>query len=337
MAQLPDQPDPKKRREGEREPPPQPEQIWPPPASSKKPPEPPREPDEDVVELDWTDEVEKIDEAIEDIRRINGGPAPEADLDDLAFSPPQAEFLDEKTATSPAMESPAPSRPAMSGPSVPAKCKLRDKSEAELGQLWGNIFFAVDETPPKSVIVMGARPGEGATQIAVGLALTGAEADKELRVCLVDFNVRHPQVASLMGVRESPGLTDVLNGRATLDAAIQAVDVRNGHKLYVIAGGPVSEHPLGLLKSRQTQSLIAQLRQRFDHVILDVANAKTYPDPQVLGLLVDGAVLVVKAGDTPRETAAEAKKRLDLAGVRCLGLVLNQRTDPIPGLVYQFT
>ena len=47
--------------------------------------------------------------------------------------------------------------------------------------------------------------------------------------------------------------------------------------------------------------------------------------------------LVVKAGDTPKETIAEAKKRLDLAGVRCLGLVLNQRTDPIPGLVYRMT
>ena len=51
---------------------------------------------------------------------------------------------------------------------------------------------------------------------------------------------------------------------------------------------------------------------------------------------VDGvAVIVARAGQTPRETIGEAKKRLDNGGVKVLGLVLNQRTDPIPDALYQ--
>lgn len=291
--------------------------------------------DEELVELAWADEVGKIDEAIADIRRI--GDSDEITADEIASAlgdeMPIGSDLPEATLV-PAPPEPAP---ASSGPAMTLKYKVRAKSESELGQLWGNIFFAVEKTPPKIVIVMGARRGEGATQIATGLALIGAEADRELRVALVDFNVRNPQIADLLKLKHQPGLSDVLNNQATLESAMQIVSLRNGNRLHVLTGGAVSNHPLGLLKSRQTRSLIATLKQRFDHVILDVANAKTYPDPQVLGSLVDGAVLVVKAADTPRETASEAKKRLDLAGVRCMGLVLNQRSDPIPSLLYQIT
>ena len=83
------------------------------------------------------------------------------------------------------------------------------------------------------------------------------------------------------------------------------------------------------------QALVARIREQFDHVIFDVASSDAYPDAQVIGTIVDGALLVVSGGSTPRETVAEAKKRLDLARVRSLGLVLNQRNDPIPELLYK--
>jgi capsular exopolysaccharide synthesis family protein len=311
--------------------------------SPKTPPQPIKIPipekrieaDPDLVELDWSDEVDKIDEAIEEIRRINKPEQIKADLvEDISLTPaPEPEPQQEELLSMPAEEPYVRETTA----AFTLKYKVRPKSESELGQLWGNIFFALEQAPPKIIIVMGAQRGEGATQIATGLAMVGAEADRELRVALVDFNVRNPQIADLLEIKHQPGLTDVLNGQATLDSAMQVVGLHNGNRLHVLTGGGVSNHPLGLLKSRQARSLIAQLRQRYDHVIIDVANAKTFPDPQVLGSLADGAVMVVKAADTPRETAAEAKKRLDLAGVRCLGLVLNKRSDPIPGLLYQFT
>lgn len=283
--------------------PPRPEQIWPPPQSK---PQSPRDEDEpDAIDLSW-EGVEKIDDAIEEIR--NGGAAA-AKPKSVAKSPTTGQLT----------------------------CRVRPKSEGEMGQLWSNIFFSGDQAPPKAIIVTAAHRGDGATQIAAGLALIGAQARPELKIALVDFNLRHPDLADQLDINYEPGLTDVLSGRMMLDKAMQVLSIEGGGALHVLPAGPVDEHPLGLVKSRQVKALITRLKEKYDHVILDVANANNYPDPQVLGTMVDGALLVVEAGRTPRETVSEVKKRLDLAGVRCLGLVLNQRSDPIPSLVYRMT
>ena len=159
----------------------------------------------------------------------------------------------------------------------------------------------------------------------------------ERRVALVDFNLRNPGVAEVLSLPREPGLTDILDGRSTLEAAMHEVMLAGGNRLFVLTAGPVVDKPLGYLQSRQTQSLIAQLQDRFDHTIVDMTAANAHPDPQIIGSLVDGVLLVARAGRTPRETVALAKKRLDLAGARCLGVVLNQRRDPIPGFVYRRT
>ncbi len=218
---------------------------------------------------------------------------------------------------------------------VELSCRVRPDSEAEIGRLWGQVFFAVDHPSPKTVIVTAARRRDGSTQIATSLALVGAAADRELRIALIDFNLRNPRIAEMLGLRAEPGLSEVINGRSTLESAMQAIVLPNGNELHVLpAGAPVAQ-PLGLLKSRQVQATIHRIAERYDHAILDVTAANAHPDPQVVGALVDGAVLVARASETPRETVAAAKKRLDFAGVQCLGLVLNQRSDPVPGFIYR--
>lgn len=215
--------------------------------------------------------------------------------------------------------------------------KFRKSAEGELAQLWTNVFFSGDLEPPKTVVVAAARQGDGATQIAASLAMIGAESNPELSICLVDVNLRRPGVANVLGIDGRPGVTDVLAGRARLDDALQTIQLNNGTKLTVLPAGPTADHPLSFIKSRQLKSLIGQLRERFDHTIFDIASADRHPDAQAVGKQTDGVLVVVNAGATPRETVGEARKRLDLAGARCLGLVLNQRTDPIPAMLYNVT
>lgn len=215
--------------------------------------------------------------------------------------------------------------------------RVRDKSEGELSQLWGNVFFSAEHPSPRVVAVAPVRRGDGATQIATSLALLGAGSDKELRIALVDLNLRRSGIADVMGLKAEPGVKDVLEGSVSLEDAMQSVRLDNGNMLHVLAAGGESDHPLGLIRSRQMQAALVRLRERYDHVILDVSAADCHPDAQVIGRLVDGVLLVVSGGGTPRETAAEVKKRLELVGAVCLGLVLNQRSDPVPGLLYRMT
>ncbi|MCG8408291.1 MAG: CpsD/CapB family tyrosine-protein kinase [Phycisphaerales bacterium] len=214
-------------------------------------------------------------------------------------------------------------------PSVPtaATCGIREESEGELARLWDNVFFSTERASPQSLIVTAVRRGDGATQIAASMALFGTKANPGLRILLVDSNLRQPALAKTLGIREQPGLTDILNGDAALDDALQSVQLDNGNPFCVLTSGTAADHPSGLIKSRQMQSLVGELRERFDHILFDVPSPDAYPDAQVVGPLTDGALLVLRGGSTPREAATNVKKRLALANVRCLGLVLNQHAE----------
>jgi capsular exopolysaccharide synthesis family protein len=324
----------------------EPEQIWPPAESAGKPPAVPDKGEE--LDRDWSEEVEKIDEAIEEIERINHTHEP-APLDEDDEMEELEEIGDVGGQIEPADLGPAAAAEEIVAGKVGLKpepkaafvadvtFRVREQSEAELSQLWSSVFYSAERPAPKAIIVTAAKRRDGATQIAVSLALLGAEASRERRIALVDFNLRNPAIAEVLGIQSEPGLTDVLAGRIALEAAMHALKLPNGNMLYVMPSGAAADQPLGLLKSRQAQALIAHLQERYDHTIIDVTTANAYPDPQVIGSQVSGALLVTRAGQTPRETVAEAKKRLDLAGVRCLGLVMNQRGDPVPDFLYRRT
>ncbi len=219
----------------------------------------------------------------------------------------------------------------------PTQYRLRSAAEGELSQLWTNVFFSGDRTPPKVVAVTAVKQGDGASQIAASLALLGADANPELEIALVDVNLRRPQIAEALNLKERPGLSEVIAGECTIKDAMQTIPLPHGATLHVLTAGAAPKHAMSLLKSRQLKSLIGQLRNRFDHTIIDVANANRHADAQIVGAHTDGVLLVTAAGSTPRETIADTKKRLQISGARCLGLVMNQRTDPIPALLYNMT
>lgn len=311
--------------------PPRPEQIWPPPGPQPEPPaefSAPADEDDlgDAIDLDWDEGVEKIDDVIEEIRQINGEtpakPKPRPRPVPLADAEPAPAVAEAYTPR---------------GPAGRIEASVRARSSEELAQLWSNVFFSTEKPAPRIVVVTTARRGDGASQVSAGLAMIGAAANRDVRIALIDLNLRSPRLASLLGASGEPGVTDVLSGRTTLDAAVQTQSLADGGTLYFLPAGEPSEQPLGLFKSRQFKSMMARLGDRFDHVIIDSASAGSHPDAQVVGSMSDGALLVVRAGQTPRETVAEVKKRLDLAGTRLLGLVLNQRSDPIPSLLYNMT
>jgi len=219
---------------------------------------------------------------------------------------------------------------------VKSKRKVRTRSQRELGQVWGGIFFAVNATAPRVVAVTSALRQEGVTQIATALAMSGVSSHADQRIALVDCNFRHPRIADLLGIEAAPGLSDVLNARVSLDRALHSVSIVDSDRdLTVLTAGAEEPQPLGLFRSRQFKSVLGTLRERFDHVILDMPATNLYPDPQVIGSCADGVVIVVHSSRTRRESVAEAKKRLELAQAKLIGVVLNQRTYPIPGFLYR--
>gem|GEM_PF-1416123 len=321
------------------------------------------------AEFGWMEDTRELDETFEQVRNLEeaareedesapkpdsqsstGAPtvspytepdsSPVLDLvtDTAQDEAPPTTAISDETATSLDVTTSAEptTQPKVKG-AKPTQYRLRSAAEGELSQLWTNVFFSGDRTPPKVVAVTAVKQGDGASQIAASLALLGADANPELEIALVDVNLRRPQIAEALNLKERPGLSEVIAGECTVKDAMQTIPLPHGATLHVLTAGAAPKHAMSLLKSRQLKSLIGQLRNRFDHTIIDVANANRHADAQIVGAHTDGVLLVTAAGSTPRETIADTKKRLQISGARCLGLVMNRRTDPIPALLYNMT
>ena len=81
---------------------------------------------------------------------------------------------------------------------------------------------------------------------------------------------------------------------------------------------------------------IRDLRDEFAYVLISAPPVGLYGDAALLGQMADGVVLVLEANSTRRVAALKAKQPLDAAKVRLLGIVLNNRTFPIPEKIYRW-
>lgn len=167
------------------------------------------------------------------------------------------------------------------------------------------------------VLVTSPGRGEGKSLTAANLALTTGQ-DFQTRICLIDADLRTPRLHKLFGVADTPGLADVLSGGATLAEALIAFE--NPRIVLLPAGQPPS-HPAELLGTTAMRRTVEALRTQFDRVIIDAAAVTPLADIGILAPLVDGVLLVVRAGVTTKPAIQEAVAAIP--GDRFLGAVLN--------------
>lgn len=174
------------------------------------------------------------------------------------------------------------------------------------------------ERGTRVVAVSSPGRGEGRTMTAINLAGALAQAS-DARVVLVEADLRHPSVARYLGLASGRGLSGyLLDTTTTLDAVLQRP---TSIAFSVLPAGAASSMPYELLKSPRLAALIAELRQRFDYVLLDTPSVLPFPDVGILRELVDGFVVVVRANRTPREQLQDTMSVLGRQ--RALGLVFN--------------
>jgi capsular exopolysaccharide synthesis family protein len=166
--------------------------------------------------------------------------------------------------------------------------------------------------PLRVVAVTSAGAGEGRTTTATNLALTAALEGRT--VLLVEADLRRPMLQALLELAPRPGLADVIEGRAELGQAVARVG-----PLSVLCAGEVVDAAASARGARLA-ALEEQLRAAYDLVVLDAPPAMAFAGGDRLAAMADGALLVVRAGRTPRQVTRFA---LDALGDRALGVVLN--------------
>ena len=188
------------------------------------------------------------------------------------------------------------------------------------------LFLSQPKHPPRVILMTSSLPGEGKTTLANNLSIALA---KHGRTCLVDADLRKPGVGASFKMTPQTGLEHYLQGSANFEeVTYSSHEVRN---LTIIPSTTPTHSAVELLTDQPLRILLKRLHERFDFAVIDTPPLLPYADALVLSTLVDGVVLVGRAGQTPRGAIARSMELLGAVNsAPILSVVLNaanQRDD----------
>ena len=188
---------------------------------------------------------------------------------------------------------------------------------------------------PRAIVVTSCNPGEGKTMITSNLGIALARTNHV--VLLIDADFHKPRLHEIFGLANDWGLSDYLKEELPIEDYPFETLVRRTRipGVFVLPSGHDRDASSDLLYSARMSELLWRFRLEFHTVLVDTPPVLATPDARLLGQMVDGAVLVVRAG-TSREDAQAVNARLREDGIPILGAVLNQ-LDPSQGAYYSYT
>src|SRR3954464_12674808 len=186
--------------------------------------------------------------------------------------------------------------PATIDPRLVAALAPQSLPAEQYRSLRTRVARAENGRPLRAIIITSPNKGDGKSLTAANLALTMAQEFNQ-RVLLVDGDLRRPSVARLFGISDTPGLSDVLMGGAEIDDAVVTLP---HHHLSVLPSGMVPSHPAELLGSTAMRRMLDALRTRFDRILIDMPPVAPLADVSIASAMVDGVLMIVRAGVTPK-------------------------------------
>jgi protein-tyrosine kinase len=166
-----------------------------------------------------------------------------------------------------------------------------------------NILFPLVGSPPRSILVTSAAPGEGKTFVAANLAISIA-LNINRHVLLIDADMRRPQLHKRFGFGSVPGLSDYLAEGRLLPSLLLKTKV---DKLTLLPAGPPPDNPAELIGAERMSSLLAEVTNRYPDriVVIDAPPPALAAETSVLARQVDGILVVVRYGSTRRDDLAD--------------------------------
>lgn len=195
-----------------------------------------------------------------------------------------------------------------------------DSLEAEnFKTLRAQILFPVEGKRRKIIMITSVFPGEGKTFVSANLAASIAQGINE-HVLLVDCDLRKPHLHKMLSYSNTAGLSEHLVEKTPLENLIINTAIQ---KLSLLSAGRSARKPSELLASKEMKDFLVEVKERYDDrfIIVDSAPLQVTSEANILTNFVDGVLLVVRAGKTPKETI---KKNIEKFGKdKIIGIVFN--------------
>jgi capsular exopolysaccharide synthesis family protein len=168
------------------------------------------------------------------------------------------------------------------------------------------------------ISVTSPAAGDGKSTLALNLAISLAQSGK--KTIIVESDLRRPKVHKLTGAENKVGIVDALRGTLPLDECIQPTQVSD---LSVMPCGPRPKDPAELLARPEYERVLADLRARFDYVIVDTPPVLAVTDPAGVAARVDGTIVCMRLSRHTRDLGKRTVESLRDIGATVAGIVIN--------------
>jgi succinoglycan biosynthesis transport protein ExoP len=182
-----------------------------------------------------------------------------------------------------------------------------------------SLLLSVAGGEPQVILLTSATPSEGKTTVSINLACVLAQ--RNVRVLIIDADLRRPTVHHRFGLNGKVGLTSVLTGSVSLEEAIQTV--QEIPQLDVLVSGPVPPFPTEMLSSETMHQLLERCKGIYTHIVMDSPPLLSVTDSVVLARDADAVVMIVRHGKSSKHAMRRARDLLVRSGAPVTGVVLN--------------
>jgi polysaccharide biosynthesis transport protein len=186
--------------------------------------------------------------------------------------------------------------------------------------------------PPKVVMVTSALPQEGKTTTSINTAVVLAQ--KGVRVLLIDADLRRPSIHKTLGMGPHSGLSNVLTGSTSLEHAITRTAILPN--LFVLPAGTPPPNPAELLASSNMRDVLNELREQYDHIVIDTPPSLSVTDAVVLSPRADAVILVIRSGQTTKQALRRSRDTLLQVNAKLVGVLLNAVDLTSPDYYYYY-
>jgi len=201
----------------------------------------------------------------------------------------------------------------------------------EITKLVKRLFMIPKAGAPRSVVFAATETGNGCSWLCARSAELLASLVRG-SVCLLDGNLRSSGLHRQFGLEDYSGLSGATGQNESIRRYAQPLSMPN---LWLLGWGSTADSAQAPLAMDRLRTVLRDLRKQFDHIIVDAGALDRGTDGIVLSSLADGAVLVLKANSSRKDSARKALQEFQAANVPVLGVVLNRRSFPIPEAIYK--
>ena len=182
--------------------------------------------------------------------------------------------------------------------------------------------FMVTNSKLKVITITSSNTGEGKTFFAINIATAFSLSGN--KTVLVGFDLRRPRLNEVFQHHSIKGVSNYLVEQATLDEIIVPSDSEN---LFVIPSGPIPPNPSELILGERTNQLFAELRERFDIIIVDSPPIGLVSDARILIDHGDSVLFVVRENYSKKDQVVNSMYHLINEKIGGMGLVFNNVTS----------